>query len=321
MKKNDKLRNFILPLCMVIVATAALLFLVKDRTSTLDFQYVFQRLINNLDFAFIAFLLLFPNWLIETIKWKSLVQRYISMSFLRSIKSILAGIGLSIFTPNRIGDLGGRILYIEKAERLIGFYMTFLCSCSQLFVTIVIGSAGFLFFMDDILGPITYNDLTYTSVIVVDLVLLVLFLYIEKFRKLYRYLIPKMRERIDDFPVVSIKQKCQLIIWSFIRYQIFALQFYYLMMVFDSDITLAQSYFALSVTYLFSSFMPTSVISEVPVRGSIAFIIFTLLNLQADLAAICFVLMWIVNLLIPAAFSLFLLKDLRFSSKERIKLA
>lgn len=323
MQKNFKPISSILPFLLMILASAAFVYVAKDRTSTLDFQQVWQSLINNWPLAFLAVCLLMPNWLIETIKWKSLVQKFIAIDFLNSVKSILAGIGLSIFTPNRIGDFGGRVLYVKKEERLTTFYMTFLCASSQLLTTIFIGSAGLIYFLPEIvkIDALKIPKIFVAILIFGNMLLLMLYLNLEKFRNIYRWLFPKIRSKIEEFPSVAKKQKWQILIWSFLRYQIFVVQFYLLMLVFGSETGFVSSYFALSLVYLFTSFMPTSVISEIPVRGSIVFFVFSFLDLEAELAVISFVLMWLINLFIPAIFSLYLLKDVKLPSLKKTNIA
>ena len=57
--------------------------------------------------------LVFINWGFEARKWQLLVKPIQRMDFLTAYKSVLSGVTLSINTPNRIGEYGGRILYIK----------------------------------------------------------------------------------------------------------------------------------------------------------------------------------------------------------------
>ena len=63
-------------------------------------------------------LLAFVNWGLEARKWQVLVKPVQDMNFLRAYKSVLSGLTLSLNTPNRMGEYGGRILYIKEGGRL-----------------------------------------------------------------------------------------------------------------------------------------------------------------------------------------------------------
>src|ERR1041384_5710121 len=63
-------------------------------------------------------LLMLFNWLFEAIKWRLLINAQEHISIKKALKAILAGISISIFTPNRIGEFAGRIYYLDNADKL-----------------------------------------------------------------------------------------------------------------------------------------------------------------------------------------------------------
>jgi hypothetical protein len=62
--------------------------------------------------------LTFVNWGIESRKWQLLMRLLQPMSFLTAVKSVLCGVTLSLNTPNRIGEYGGRVLFVEEGKRI-----------------------------------------------------------------------------------------------------------------------------------------------------------------------------------------------------------
>src|SRR3546814_136969 len=52
-------------------------------------------------------LLMLVNWGTEVFKWKYLVRKIEWVSLWKSTESLLAGLTLAIFTPNRVGENGG----------------------------------------------------------------------------------------------------------------------------------------------------------------------------------------------------------------------
>ncbi|MDX5321117.1 MAG: hypothetical protein LPK45_08425, partial [Bacteroidota bacterium] len=63
-----------------------------------------------------VFLLLFVNWAFETLKWKVLISEFESPSFLHAYKAIFTGALISLFTPNRMGEFAGRVLYVKEKK-------------------------------------------------------------------------------------------------------------------------------------------------------------------------------------------------------------
>ena len=66
--------------------------------------------------------LVFVNWGFEAKKWQVLLKPLQPINFFTAFKSVLSGVTLSINTPNRIGEYGGRILYIRKEKELKRFH-------------------------------------------------------------------------------------------------------------------------------------------------------------------------------------------------------
>ena len=95
------------------------------------FAYQFLRVGRELDWAafvralgrpgnwryLVATLLLMPlNWLLEARKWQLLLRPFLSWSFPKTLRVTLAGVSVSAATPNRIGEIGGRLLMADKEE-------------------------------------------------------------------------------------------------------------------------------------------------------------------------------------------------------------
>ena len=63
-------------------------------------------------------LFVFVNWGIEARKWQLLMKAVQPMSFITAFKSVLCGVTLSLNTPNRMGEYGGRILFVKEGNRI-----------------------------------------------------------------------------------------------------------------------------------------------------------------------------------------------------------
>lgn len=87
------------------------------------------------------------NWGIEARKWQLALRPVGGIPFGRAFKAILTGTTLASFTPNRVGDYLGRVLYVEEGKRLSAISLTFVCSMAQLLITFLIGLTGVLYLL------------------------------------------------------------------------------------------------------------------------------------------------------------------------------
>ncbi|HHH50470.1 MAG TPA: hypothetical protein ENK52_05790 [Saprospiraceae bacterium] len=71
----------------------------------------------NLPYLVFTILLMPVNWIFETLKWQMLIQKFEQLSFFKTFKAILAGVTFAIFTPNRVGEYGGRVLFVKAGKQ------------------------------------------------------------------------------------------------------------------------------------------------------------------------------------------------------------
>src|SRR5882757_8661421 len=82
-----------------------------------------------------ALLLMPVNWGLEARKWQVLLKSLERISFFTCFKAILSGVAFSINTHNRIGEYGGRMVYVQEGHRWKAVSLTIVGSFSQLTVT------------------------------------------------------------------------------------------------------------------------------------------------------------------------------------------
>ena len=105
----------------------------------------------------IVIALVFVNWGFEAKKWQVLLKTIQHITFFTAYKSVLSGVTLSLNTPNRIGEYGGRILYVQEGSRIKAISLSIAGSISQLIITLVIGCGGLvylIFFQGNNSGPV-----------------------------------------------------------------------------------------------------------------------------------------------------------------------
>lgn len=250
------------------------------------------------------------NWGLEARKWQLLMAPLESFSLLRSFKSVMAGCSITMLTPNRIGEYGGRVLYVEEQNRLRAISLTILGSISQLSITMVMGTIGLLVLKyGSLINKSTFSSVSWilsdglllVSVVVTVILLLIYFrvhFLITGISKI-KYL-KNFARHVVVLDVFSGKQLLRLLFLSFLRYMVFILQYMLLLQVMNVDLPYPVSFLLLTVFYLVMAVAPTIGFTELPVRATASVLIFELFSdnivgIQAAAFGI-----WLINLVLPA---------------------
>lgn len=257
----------------------------------------------------LVFLLLFVNWGIEALKWQIQLKPLEKISFLNAYKSVLAGFSITMLTPNRVGEYGGRILFVKEENRIDAIPLTILGSISQLFITIVMGAFALIslrYFSEDLLlfkslPAYTADILLYLS-LSASIFLFLLYLrvgLVVKFLSRIGFL-KKFVSHIVLLNTFSRKQLLRILFLSFLRYSVFILQYILILQVMQVQINFFVCFKLLSIFYLVMAMAPTIGFAELPIRAAASLEILQLysnnfLGIQAAGLGI-----FIINLVVPA---------------------
>ena len=289
-----------------------------------------EKVTQNKHFLSLLLLTLFlmpVNLLIESRKWQFLMQKLETISLSGAFKAVLAGISVSVFLPNRIGDYLGRVFVLKKADRLQATLATILGSMAQLLTTLVFGIIGLIFFLPQWINTQTspgqwmLAGLIF-SLLFVMILLIFAFLNFSVFSALLKQLSGRAYQKIARYAEVFSWYHFRELLWvwilSMLRYLVFSLQFYLFLRLFRVPVNYPDAMLIISLIYLFMSIIPTIALSEIGVRGSVSLYVFELywgtpMNeiLKSHIVAASSAL-WLLNLVIPALIGLLFIFKLRF---------
>ena len=273
----------------------------------------------------IVFALMFLNWGIETAKWQRLIAPLERFSFFKAAKSVLAGCSITMLTPNRIGEYGGRIMYVAEENRLKAISLTILGSISQLTVTMLMGTISLLILKDSPQGekflsslPWFLNNAILYFSFIVTVILLLIYFKVHFFIKLISRIniLRGVIKYIDVVDIFSGKQLLRILFLSFFRYMVFILQYVLLLRVMEVNISLLLSFWLVTIFYLTMVMLPTIGFIELPVRAITSVKLLSvysanILGIQAAAFGI-----WLINLVIPAIIGSLLIFGIKIM-KER----
>lgn len=239
--------------------------------------------------AFLLVLFLMPlNWFLEVQKWQMLRQS----GWKNALGDVLAGQGLALFSPNRIGDGIARISRAPREERVAAGSGFALSSASQFLITLAAGACA-LGFLPDLPLLRGFDQALVILAAGVSLALMLLFLFPgsvaarlpeSKFSAVLHY---------------GFSLRMRLLLLSFARYAVFSSQFAILVVALWPEASLAEVYAGIAVTYLISTLVPATVLGELGVRESAAVIAFSAFG-HPEPALVAVALLWLVNLGIPS---------------------
>lgn len=303
---GKSLFNFLLK---ALIAAASVYFIYFKVISRPDFEQMVADINHtvskpeHLSTLALVMVLMFLNWLLETAKWKLLLLKFYSASWISCFRAVMSGVTVSIFTPNRTGEFAGRVLHLESGSRIKGALAAIIGSMNQLMITILAGGIALLFSLNNlmpgepelriVLGALLVAGLSGLIIVYFRLPLLGKILArINAFRKLNLY------TRI--FSLYSISDLMRLTIYSALRYLVFSFQFILMLQIFGIDFSYTESMRLISLIYLVMAVVPSVALSELTVRGSVALYFLSPLtgNSAGVLAATS--LLWIINLAVPA---------------------
>jgi hypothetical protein len=334
---KNKTYNFIIRSLIVL---ATYYFIYKQIFQNRKLDYVtdsFSELIHqpHVTLLFVwTLLLMIVNWGIESLKWQFLIGKVEKVPYLKAFEAILSGISVSIFTPNRIGEWFGRVFILKKANPWKGVFITMIGSFSQLLITIIIGAVSLLFYIHIYFqnAPFYSNYILAGMILIVSVViisLVLLFLNITSVPGFISRILKKKFIHLNDYvSVISSYSSVELftvLLFSFLRYCIFALQFYILLMLFSVKMPIAHGLMIISVVFFVMTAIPTVTLAELGVRGSISLYFigeyFRSFGEVSDKINIGIVsstsTLWLINLALPAVLGTLFVYRLTFFRKRK----
>ena len=257
-------------------------------------------------------LLLMPlNWLLEALKWKQFAWQGLSVS--QAFKATLAGTTLAMFTPNRIGDYGGRALLVDQSKRWSTVFASVAGSYCQWIVLISFGIIGFTYFgskylIEDIAGIYYLVPLSFTFVVI----LLGLPFFLRHLDGLYVKLeqnkyFNKIGRNLRKLANVKIEKIFNGIGIAALRYAVYSFQYYCMLHFYGIQLHFLDAFSGIASIFFIQTSVPLPPISALLARGQIALVVWGIFGANdISILAATFTL-FIINLLLPAFWGLMLI--------------
>lgn len=248
-------------------------------------------------------LLMLVNWLLESFKWRYLTKNLVKITVWQAVEAVFCGLTWAIFTPNRIGEYGGRVLFLPNRKRIHGVFAMAVGSFGQNVITNVMG-LGALIWFGYTFSPINFWFISVLSLGAIGVMALFLLFYfnigwlvilldrINILRKYHRF-----------FDIMGRYQKTELlnVIWFCLaRFAVFSFQYYLVVHLLMPQLPAFPVMMMVFILFFIQSALPSLDLLDIGVRNLTASAFFIYITDQkiAVMAAVSSI--WLINLIIPA---------------------
>ena len=250
-----------------------------------------------------VFLMMLLNWGLEAAKWKYLAQRLTSISLWSSIEAVFCGLTWAIFTPNRIGEYGGRILFLPQRKRIHGIFAMAVGAFGQNVITNVLGVIALMWFTGAFLH---INRGLYLAMLIIAaafILLIVLFYFNIKWMVSLLNSIKflhKFHRFFDIMGRYTFTELLRIMVYCLARFTVFSFQYYLIIHLLIPNISLFDVLMLIFILFFIQSALPSLDLLDIGVRTMTAGVLFAYVTDQkiAVMAAVSAI--WLINLIIPA---------------------
>jgi uncharacterized membrane protein YbhN (UPF0104 family) len=262
----------------------------------------------------VAFVLMPLNWLAETQKWYRFVRQYESISRWKALRAVLSGVSFSLFTPNRVGEYAGRVLYISPENQWKALIVNLVGNFAQYLVLLSAGVLGALWYMLrfwhlDRLYVQLFCVVAASGFAVMFFVYFNIGLVIPLARRIP--LLHHVKRFVKDIQTLRHFTRAELAYilgWAGIRYVVYATQYVCLLYYFNIQVPVLDGFAGVSALFLLQMSIPLPPITGLVARGGLAVQLWSMFGANEVSALAATFSLWIINLILPAligTFSLF----------------
>jgi len=249
-------------------------------------------------------LLMIVNWSLEAFKWKMMLNQLEKVSFLRSLVAVFTGLTVSFFTPNRVGEYAGRVMYLLPGNRVKGILLTVIENMAQLVITLVLGAFALPVFLTIYGGMPWYITLPSASVCILFALGIVVF-FLRTAPAAARLSGLSFLKRFERYIIVAESatpaKMGSILLLSLARFLVFSGQLYLLLLVFDVQVGFPSAMLMIVLTFFVLTLVPTFAFADLGVRGAAGTFFFAYLTSHLAGVVYATLALWLINLVLPSA--------------------
>ncbi|MBL1410616.1 lysylphosphatidylglycerol synthase domain-containing protein [Sphingobacterium faecale] len=265
----------------------------------------------------VVVVLMLCNWFLEVVKWKYLSRSLESLSYWKAIQSVFCGLTWAIFTPNRIGEYGGRVLLLQPRNRARGAVLMGVGLFAQLVLTSFFGALSIAWFVTVFIdAPTSVVLAIWMIAIIYAFAFLLLYFNVHWIDHLVGKLswLSKAKPFFAVLKDVRSRELLHVLLLSLARFVIFTSQYVILMVVILPEIPLISMILMIFILFFVQAAVPSLDIFDFSVRSFVASNLYSYVTAQ-EIAVMAIVsCIWFVNLILPAIIGSFFVLNVNYLS-------
>jgi Uncharacterised protein family (UPF0104). len=318
-------KKFFSYLLKATILVLAFVFIYHQYLTKGDNLKEFEKAINRLSHKevtivmSVVMLLMLANWFVECLKWQHLTRKLVKISLWQCIEGVFCGLTWAIFTPNRIGEYGGRVMFLPPRKRIHGVFAMAVGSFGQNVITNVLGAAALIWFCFTflhlngwILALITIAGVAFISLFLVAFFnikwLVRLLNSISFLRKYHRFF-----DIMGDYRLTELRN---IMGFCLTRFFIFSFQYYLIIHLLIPEIPFVDVILMVFIVFFVQSALPSLDLLDVPVRATASATLFAYVTSQQVAVIAAFTSIWLINLIIPAILGSVFIFNLKFFDRN-----
>jgi uncharacterized membrane protein YbhN (UPF0104 family) len=316
-KQQKKILSHTIKASILVLAIVFIYYKLTDNTNLKNFIELVNEL-SSLEVWItitIIFILMLANWFLECLKWKFLIHKIEPISIKKSIESVFCGLTWAVFTPNRIGEYGGRIFFLSSRKRLQGVVAMSVGQIAQMVITNVAGALAFLWFIYNYV----INDLwvfVFLSLLISIFCIGIIVFYFNIHWMNNLLMSIKFLRRYKAFLSVltrySLTELSKVMLYSVSRFVVFTIQYLLIINLLVPEIHFIHASLLVFILFFVQSALPSLDLLDIGVRSMTATYFFSFVTEQEIAIMAATALIWLVNLIIPAIMGSFFVFKLNF---------
>ncbi|MCO6495596.1 MAG: flippase-like domain-containing protein [Bacteroidetes bacterium] len=259
--------------------------------------------LDNISLPALLLIVLFSilNFVFESIKWQMIGGLVEEFSFKTALKGVLAGVAVSNILPWKTGEFIGKIAWLKAENKVKGSYFSVYGSMVQLFVTVLFGLIGFLFFKDFKINQYVTFKIVWTAFAFLFILALFLIIFRNKvMRVLGKMFGNKYALYFSTAKEIRLSMTLKLFFLSVLRYLSFLIPYLILIKIGDSSLSFITIGGGIAMVFLIQSIVPGFLLSDLPVKGFIHISVFYSLVSNAWVVGNAVLIVFITNQIIPS---------------------
>ena len=263
----------------------------------------------------VVLLLMLVNWGLEAFKWRRLLREIERLSIWQAIESVFCGLTWAIFTPNRIGEYGGRVFFLSPKRRIIGVVAMAVGNIGQMVLTNIFGAISLCIFIYRFV-PLDYR-LNYALMVLSAMFCLFFLIFYFNIRWLNGLLLSmKFTRKYKKFYSIlgryQKKELFKILMFCLARYVVFSTQYFIMFYWLIPDIHYLDILMMVCILFFVQSTLPSLDLFDIGVRSVTASYFFSFVTKQDVAVIACTASIWLINIIIPAILGSYFVFKLNF---------